>query len=664
MEVHDRMVMRLHHKNLQLSHEKAEAELRLRQVTALLAELQNVWMDLPPKVSSAIAKVLAGQAQTSGNDGLDDAMSASSTPSRQGSQPDRTPSTGSLRGEKVQKRKSGNWEWFPISIDFGCTKPRSAGLDLDDPVPRPAPLREQMRNQHLAQRRRESPEDSPAIKGEAFLRNFDLQSPKDQKSPFDTPASDTPTYSAGPRVSMPIVTDLSKDGDVVEEESAALVHLEPLPSTAGAGQGMTSSPADMSEVLFHSPSAATLVAEIEMLGRALQRDVERADEELQQRVEAVRKDMDTHKQRLAETIRLANAAQHTELELCKSQLNELRSLVNRNNDEEQATIIQAEAQWAICKRSNELRAHAGQAHVKWLEECLMQRLNAAEDLLASKEREFQHDLTALWDRKALLCVRLREELLGVGSMGLAPANELVHLQKELSDLEGRALVPLQELSSLSCKHEKQHVNKLQMAVQDSRAQCKAAVAHLSSMSEQGRAEQKSRMASLTAEMFSQDKMKRRCLLNALFSRWVLFRRESRLESMEQELLTKFEETVELDAQLTETDVARETAEAALRRAQAARDAGALTSHTRFVQRALVGYAFGRWASCMLFSHNERLREELATNYKESTRLQNTLTDAESLAKCAEAQLERDSQVGEAATHFAITRIARDRKSVV
>ena len=61
VEVHDKMIAHLQQRNVQLQREKADVELRLRQMTSLLSELQSLWMDLPPKVAETLNKVLTGQ---------------------------------------------------------------------------------------------------------------------------------------------------------------------------------------------------------------------------------------------------------------------------------------------------------------------------------------------------------------------------------------------------------------------------------------------------------------------------------------------------------------------------------------------------------------------------------------------------------------------------
>lgn len=642
VEVHDRMVAQLHQRNLQLQQEKAETELRLRQATALLTELQAAWLDLPPKVAASIEKLLvAGQSQSAvamsgahGGQGM-------GTPNMCGS-----PGTASLAtsvasaAPKPEKKTVMTWLSFNLEEMFGCTALRNADIETEPaatsgPAPTEAPPRD-VADPGLAQVGSQVP---------AWPRLLSLSGPKPQHS---RPASKEKGFESLPQFDSPGIvgtlpltlrSQLASDsirelvpgrfesavGNCVFEESAV--------DMPAAEWGGNSYAMDVSDLLCEAPGAISLVAEIDAMCCGLRRDSECAREDMTRRLEEVREDGRQLRQELEDTYLRSSCAKDAELELCKAQLAELTATLNPQFSLEQELAMElCDAEWARCQRASEMRAKAGQAHAEWLEECLSQRARRAEELLAARQRDFAQELEAIWDRKAKLTARLRRASTSTTAEAVEVPNqngplgnpETVSLRKAVHDFETSALEPLKALAAaqqgpglLS------EVRRLQAAITEGRSQCKAATGHLSGLALQCQSELKARVSGANAALFGQARLRRRSSLAVTFNAWVAARLALALVRSERALEGAREDKASIEARFETCGTACMGLERRLTRALSGcewlgsrSDAVANRWSSRREARTWCLTLFIAWARLSLRAEAERLKQELVQNQED------------------------------------------------
>jgi len=404
------------------------------------------------------------------------------------------------------------------------------------------------------------------------------------------------------------------------------VSLEP-----SGGPMASSSTMEVSDLLYEAPGVAGLIAEIDVLYRALQKDMERAFEDLNQRVEDIKSEAKFHQQRLEDHFHRSLAAANAELELCKAQLAQLSdptvprfSLAN-----EDSQLDLCDGEWVWCRRAAELRAQAGRAHVSWLEDTLAQRFQVAELQLKSREREFQQDLSALWGRKAMLTSRIRGRMtvgLGDGAAGgRATGNEeFDQLRRALGDIEASVLAPLKELATMNVRHEVDHVRRLKGTISEAQKQCKAATLHLGSLAKQSKVELQARVSSANAALVAHDRLVRQHYITKAFAAWLLHLARERQLAAEQELAAYHSREADRDSQWRPADEAAEPSPTAQARGRRRSDswldrqprcgdpsivaAAIARARERGERRSLLATVFGCWANWR--GRLERLKEEL------------------------------------------------------
>mmetsp|Transcript_61717 Transcript_61717/g.198888 ORF Transcript_61717/g.198888 Transcript_61717/m.198888 type:complete len:655 (+) Transcript_61717:114-2078(+) len=528
IDVHDRMVAQLYQRNAQLAQEKSEAELRLRQATALLAELQSVWMDLPPRIADSIHKVLASQ-------------------TKEGPK-------GRGKGQPLEGGRRSSWTWLSFGMDdmFGCTAARDS--EPADPMPKRLP---------------------PPVAAPCGV-------PERRRIGSAEVAGGLPRQGqAG--LSKPCGAD------------AMAVQLD-----AAVGQTEVSPAVEVGDLLCEAPGAATLVAEIDVLCHAMRKDTERSFEELQHCMESLKAETKLHRQRLEDAFRHAMKAQHAELEVCKAQLAQLsENMVQRFSLAQDPQPEFCDAEWAWSRRMADLRAQAGQLHVDWLEDCLGQRVQAAEALVAAREQAFKQDLAALWERKFLLTSRLRGRVAigaGDGAAGgqAGVSEELAQVRRALGELEAGAVVPLRELAAGRGQAEQAQMKRLKAATSEAQAQGKAAATHLGSLAEKNKAELKARLGGANAALLAHRLLERRHLVIRAFLAWSTQRLKVQLEAAREELASKSLEAAGLDARLRASSAACARADRRRQRAEASRSVAVHSVCGRLEQRATLFVIFKSW----------------------------------------------------------------------
>lgn len=505
VEVHDRMLLQLHMTNAQLAQEKSEVDLKLRQATALLSELQSVWMDLPPKYAESIHKVLASQDR-----------------GKKESQKDTRESQGPTNAQK-------QWSWLSFSMQdlFGCTiLPRQSIPAVEVPRTPPRPLRVK-----LALR----PPSPPPPSTCASLASSVEPSPRTWNNPSCTPE----TGGCGNLVRDPL---MMREGSSLQELRANNV-----PDVTCDSPGVSTlelQASNISDVICDSPGVSTLVGEIDTLCWAMKSSVERCHQELEERLAALKAETKRAQERLSESFRRALEAQQSELALCKLQLAEISQVVApRFSLSADPQLELCDAEWNWCQRIAESRAKAGQDHAEWLENCLTQRFQSVEELLVARDQEFKQNLAMLWERKSLLAarLRLRTSCCGTGGTGGSPcaeatgspaSDELSQLKKALGDMEISALAPLRDLAASQEREEHALVKRLKETITDARSHSEVAVEHLSGFARLCKAELSSRLGGANAAVLARGKLERRLIIAVAFSTWVAHHFKLRLSVVE------------------------------------------------------------------------------------------------------------------------------------
>lgn len=528
VEVHDRMVSKLYERYNQLALEKSEAELKLRQALQLLSELQDLWMDLPPKVSGSISKMLASHGRN-GASGVKDAH-----PSANG----RTA-----------------WRWLSFSIEdvFGCTAARST-----EPV--------------------EGPAKRPPAELEAAL-----------ESPSRRGAGNAEDAGGPPGRSEALNVQPSGNEPVQ-------VFLEP-----NAIPAVSSNAVEVGDLLYEAPGVSGLIAEIDVLCRALRKDAERAYEDMHQRIEDLKSQSKRHQERLQEHFNKSVEALQTELDLCKARIAQLTErAAPRYSLERDPQSDLCDGDWAWCQRAAELRAQVGSAHVGWLEDTLTQRYQVAQAQLELKEQNFQRDLSSLWERKVALTSRIRGRMtvgVGDGAAGgrATGTEEMDHLKKTLSDFEASALVPLRELAAAHGREEVEHVRRLKLIISETRTQCKDTSSHMGSLAQKCKAELRSRVSRANAAQFAHCHLRRWHLLATAFNSWAQERLAAGRARAEEEAAAQHSKVGHLDSQLRSIAKVHAKANAGLQRVKSKHSAMVLFLCRQHSHAKLVAI-FRSWAA--------------------------------------------------------------------
>jgi hypothetical protein len=629
LEVHDRIVAQLQRRNCQLEQEKAEVELRLRQATALLSELQSAWMDLPPEVAASIGKILAkhsclgsgNRGGGGGGDGTDSVKSAcmgspsgppavphlnlATNESHLTSRPVPTPRPTLNKISKTEKgrknKQQDTWAWlgFDIGMNIGCAPAaRTEAEEEDVPKEKGRPPMQlstvstpqrpaKAGSANLASRTSTPVHSNPGAKAAPPVEA------KRSPSPSVTTNTEVSLWPSPPTMASPTtIADLADITDTIDCNVMPMHDMsQPTSpfSKMGASVEVTRDAMEVSDLLCDVPGASTLVAEIDVLCSTLQSSIEVSHDELEQRIKALKEEISGHRKHLDDTYMHTLAAQSADLALCKAQLCEattgcLQMTTPRITD--------------CCEK-------AGQAHVDWLDECIKQRIQASEAFMAAKKREFAQDVQALWERKSLLTARIRAKLSNTMFSSKQEdiiAREVVHLRKTVQELEAGALVPLGQLAASQSKDTSAQSVRLASIAKDSQSQVKATTAQLSELLRQCRSEMKLQSAMIHANKNFQ----RRELLTEAFGLWIDYHVEAHLASKDDEALQKSLEALELKEMCEAKDATHADLEQRLQRVEAARkkalqqlQVGTETPYT------LLAICFGCWES-------QRLNAQLAS----------------------------------------------------
>jgi hypothetical protein len=664
IEVHEKMLAQLQQRNQQLQQEKAEVELKLRQATALLSELQSLWMDLPPQVAASISKVLSEQnkrgdsappqRRSTGNSNVD---------SLKGSLPTSAPLNSKSKREDAGLPSTDSSipraGWFSFSMNdmFGCTAtPRDPSKINQAHQPQGIQLEEGSTSPPQPEKSPPQPEKRPPPQSPAptakRAENTDVSNGNTR-----TPGRVTEIHTLDTDSSPEEGTDTSQspvnrhiDAEPGQQKVSSspvpviqMVHIEDQ-CFGGYNESTEAHAENMVELLAEVPGATPLIAEIDVLCCALQKQAAHAHRQLEQRIENLKSESREHRQRIEEAYLKTTAAQHEEVELCKAKVAELiAEIMPSNHMGKGLDLTLCDDEWARCERIWEQRARVGQAHADWLEVYFAQRLSATEASRDAIKIDFAEDLEAIWQRKAVLMARFRARLFGVcgdEAKNEGKAQEIVSLRKDLQSLEKNAVMPLKTLADMSVKAEKEEIARLKTAVTDAKAQCKTAAGQFTSFLEECKVDAEEMKGGQNAELFAHAHLRQRVLLIVVFRAWVEEFFRMRIELRQREFSEKTLEVSACEAKFQELQEKHSRLQCQLNSTVASRSSTVEFICLCMSQTAPVSIAFSVWVLEWCESRLSSAKEDLSLRSEEAAGLKVKLSASESARVHCEKQYKR------------------------
>jgi len=659
IEVHEKMLAQLQQRNLQLQQEKAEVELRLRQAMMLLSELQSVWMelDLPPKLAASISKVLSGSTGRSPREHRN-----SNGPQMRRSISEGAATDSGAATDRAYPQKSGSiseapataragWFNFNVTDMFGCTTPRDGGDKV--PVPtkegadRLSPLLEEKRPAPAAPipRRRDTAESHADDIGrpEPDVEPNSARSSGSNSSSSSEPPSDLPRFGA---------REPADNGKKRLSTSGERPSMPPLPlcqmvqiqdDTAFAEDSEPCLAENMVDLLKEVPGATALIAEIDVLCNALQREAMRAHRHLEHRIESLKTEARQHRQNLEESYLRTTAAQHEELQLCKAKLNQtLMEIMPSCSMGGELELELCDAEWDRCQRVSDQRARAGQAHADWLEVYFTQRLDSTEAFRDAVQHDFLQDLEGIWQRKAVLQARFRNRLNFAGEEARIAGNtiEIASLRNDMQTLSREALVPLQALAETNGRIEKDEIARLKTVMSDAKSQCKAATHQLTAFLEECKVDAEDLKSSQNAELFAHAHLRQRTLLIIVFRGWLETFLRLKMTSKQRDYDKKDAEISVYEDKLDTLGKTYTKLQERMQGTLASRTSAVEFVQSHLSQGARINLAFCVWVSFWLDIRLVSARQDLSTSVEEACSLKVSLQSLEDARAGSEKQLQR------------------------
>lgn len=440
--------------------------------------------------------------------------------------------------------------------------------------------------------------------------------------------------------------------------------------------------ASEAEALLDLPGGNKLVAEMDMLCGVLQRDLTQAFEDLREATETVRCEARVQQKKMEELILRGEEAQKAELDLCGAQLSELKESISRIWSDEgalrkdhisgcgvsdvtsglchsyggvhvQVERCRADLKW--CQSSVEQRSQASFEHARWLEEYTEQRLNSVQSALNARQREFNEELRAVWDRKAFLVARLREHF---GEASDSSVHDIIpeHHHKELKRLEEASVEQLRALVKTSGEADDEQLLRLKEVVGDMKAKAKSANTLFNSLLAQCRSEVQEKVHDSLSSVHAASRLDKLATLSSAWDAWYAEIIAARFGGLQGKLATEAAQKENLCDKLVVAEALRNASQTKLRTLQDSMDAYSCMQKERDLSH-WIHQLLQSWASVIVEAKQQRLVSEVASRAEEARRFATELQASSVSAAGFAKKLRRAERCLEESAGYLLTRLA-------